>query len=78
MLAAFLQALLFIEANKTTIEQIVLKIESLIPNAPGDQKLLAVRNAIGTAMGVEAQIEQTWPLIAPIFNLIVSAVKKPA
>ncbi|MFZ6773017.1 hypothetical protein ACO0LB_09925 [Undibacterium sp. SXout7W] len=73
----FLQLLTWLEQNKDTIKKIVLQIEALIPDAPGNQKAAAVRGAIASAMNIESGIEQAWPLIQPIFNLIVASVKKP-
>lgn len=72
----FVQALVWLEQNKDTLKDIILKIQSLIPDAPGNQKALAVRTAIASGMGIEAQIEQVWPLLSPVFNLIVADVKK--
>jgi hypothetical protein len=36
-----------------------------------------VKDFIGQAMAIEAQMEAAWPIVAPIFNLFVAAVKAP-
>lgn len=71
----FLQVLVWLEANKDNLKQIIIQIENLIPDAPGNQKAQAVKGAIAAAMGIEAQIEQVWPLVSPIFNALVALVK---
>lgn len=67
----------FIEHREELIK-LIKGIESLIPDAPGNEKAAAVRNVIATALGVEATIEKAWPMVAPIFNLFVKDVKTPA
>ena len=73
----FMQIVSFIASNKDMLKTLVLDLENLIPDAPGNAKAAAVRAAIGTAIGIENQIEAVWPMIAPIFNLFVGAIKGP-
>lgn len=67
----------FIE-HKDDLVKLIKSIESLIPDAPGNEKAAAVRSFIATALGVESTIEKAWPMVAPIFNLFVKDVKSPA
>lgn len=70
-----LQVISFLVANKEQIKEVILSIEALIPDTPGSAKAGAVKAFIGTALGIEAQIEAVWPLVSPIFNLLVGSVK---
>lgn len=72
-----LQIISFIRENQALLKALVLDIEGLIPNTPGNTKATAVRTAIGIFMGIEAQIETAWPMVAPIFNIFIGDVKKP-
>ncbi len=65
-------------SNRAQIKQTIVEIESLVPDAPGATKLAAVKGFIATSMGIESQIEGVWPLVAPLFNALVSLTKKPA
>ena len=76
-LSIFLQIISYLADNREGIKILVKNIENLIPEAPGNTKAAAVRGAIGTALGIETQIESIWPMVAPIFNLFVSGVKGP-
>ena len=71
----FLSILAFMYQNRDALKDVVLHIEGLIPDSPGTAKAGAVKQWIGAAMGIEAQMEAAWPLIAPIFNLFVAAAK---
>lgn len=70
-----LQVLSFLIAHKEQIKELILSIEALIPDAQGSEKAAAVKAFIANALNVEAQIETVWPMISPIFNLIVGLVK---
>jgi hypothetical protein len=76
-IALLLSVFSFFAQNKDTIKQVVTSVETLIPEAPGNQKAQAVKTFIGAAMGIEGEIEQAWPLVAPIFNLFVAHTKHP-
>ena len=67
----------FLVSNKSQIVQVITEIELLIPDAPGSTKAAAVKSFIATSLGVEAQVEQAWPLVGPIFNALVALVKTP-
>ena len=67
----------FLVSNKSQIVQVITEIELLIPDAPGSTKAAAVKSFIATSLGVEAQVEQAWPLVGPIFNALVALVKAP-
>ena len=73
-----LQVISYLAQNKDTIKQTILDIQSLIPDAPGSDKASAIKVFVAAAIGAEAQIEAAWPFIAPIFNMFVASVKKPA
>lgn len=78
ILATALQIISFLVSNRDAIKQLVLQIEQMAGSLPGNQKAQAVKTAIGAAMGVEAQIEQAWPIVSPVFNLAVAAIKGAA
>lgn len=73
----FLTVLTFIIQNRADIIEIIKSIEALIPDAPGNEKAAAVKEVIGKAIGTEQQLETAWPLVQPIFNLLVASVKTP-
>jgi hypothetical protein len=77
-LAIALQILTFLAQNKDNIKSIVLTIEQMAGDMPGSSKAQAVKDVIGKALSIEAQIEAAWPIVAPIFNLFVAAVKRVA
>lgn len=66
----------FIE-HKDELVKLIKGVESLIPDAPGNEKAAAVRNVIATALSIESTIDKAWPMVAPIFNLFVKDVKSP-
>ena len=70
-----MQILRWIVEHRDDLVEMIKTIESLIPEMPGNEKAAAVRNAIGTALSIETQIDKAWPLVAPIFNLLVKDVK---
>ena len=72
-----LSILSFLVSNKSQIVQVITEIELLIPDAPGATKAAAVESFIAASLGAEAQIEQAWPLVGPLFNALVSLVKPP-
>lgn len=72
-----LQVLQFLLAHKDDIKSIITTVEGLIPDSPGSTKAAAVKQYIGVAMNVEAQLESAWPLVSPFFNAVVAAVKAP-
>jgi hypothetical protein len=74
-ISAALSVISFIAQNRDTLKQIVVSIENLIPDAAGNSKAAAVRDFIGKALDMEAQMEQLWPLVLPFFNLFVADVK---
>ena len=57
-----LQIIAFLAEHKEQIKKLILDIENLIPTTSGNNKAMIVRNFIATSLGVEAQIEQAWPL----------------
>ena len=75
IITAILKILSFLATNKATITHLVTDIEGLIPDAPGDTKAAAVKSFIGTALGVEPQIEAAWAVIGPIFDALVASIK---
>lgn len=75
---ALLTVLAFLVSNRAAIKDLILHVQDLIPDAPGADKAALVKSWIGAAIGAEAQVESVWPLVSPLFNLIVAAVKKPA
>lgn len=70
-----LQIIAFLFSNKETIKQIVIGLEDLAGDLPGSQKAQAVKDFIAAGLNVADKLEQSWPLVAPIFNVIVSAIK---
>lgn len=69
------QVLGFLIANKETFRQIISGIEELAPDAHGTAKAGAVRGIIGDALNIAKEIDAVWPLVLPVFNLLVSSVK---
>lgn len=69
------QVLGFLIANKETFRQIISGIEELAPDAPGTAKAGAVRGIVGDALNIAKEIDAVWPLVLPVFNLLVSSVK---
>ncbi len=49
----------------------------LIHDAPGATKAEAAKTFIASSLGIEAQVEQAWPLVGPLFNALVALVKEP-
>ena len=76
-LTAVFQIIAFLVSNKAQIKELILSIEALIPDAPGSSKASAVKEFIGTALNISDQIEAVWPVVLPIFNLLVGIVKGP-
>lgn len=73
------QVLGFIAENKDVIRSVILNIEALVPDAAGASKAAAVKQFIGTSLAIGDQIDAAWPVITPIFNLLVGVVKcKPS
>lgn len=72
----FLQIVTFLAANKDTLKHLILGIEELVPDAPGAQKAGAVRGFIADALGIADKIEGVWPLVSPLFNLLVAVTKR--
>lgn len=73
-----LAVIIYIVTNKELIKQLVLQIENLIPDAPGTTKAGMFKHWIATAMNIENEIEQVWPLVKPVFDVVVAGVKRPA
>lgn len=71
----FLQVLAFLITNRAQIVELIKGIESLIPDAPGSEKCAAVKGAIAQTLSIEQKIDAAWPMVQPIFNLLVSEVK---
>jgi len=71
----FFSILSFMYDHREDIKKLILQVEGLMGEAPGTSKMAVVRGWIGTAMGIEQQIESAWPMVAPFFNLMVSLVK---
>lgn len=74
-MAVFFQIISFLVANRAEIKKLILDIQGLIPDAPGAEKAAAVRHFIGATLNISDQIENVWPMVAPIFNLFVSDTK---
>lgn len=74
---AFLMVLGFLVSNRATIVDMIKHVEELIPDAPGGSKAALVKGWISSAMGAEANLEAVWPMVGPLFNLLVASVKKP-
>lgn len=75
--ALVLQVIGFLATNKDTIKMIIAGIEEMIPDAPGSSKAGAVKGFIGEALGVGDKIDAVWPMVQPLFNLVVAMVKGP-
>lgn len=75
-----LAVLSFLVENRDTIRKLVLDVEALIPDAPGASKAASVKQFIAASISAGDQLDAAWPLISPVFNLLVAAVKgtKPA
>lgn len=73
----FLQVLAFIVTNRAQIIDLIKHIEALIPDAPGNEKASAVKVTLGKLLGQEQQLDTVWPMVQPIFNLLVAQVKGP-
>jgi len=73
-----LSVISFFAQNKDAIKTMILDMEALLPNSNGHDKAAQVKNYIAASLGIEAQIETVWPLLAPIFNAFVGTVKSPA
>ena len=71
----FLQVLTFLATNRDVLKQVVLTLQSLLPDSPGADKASAVKSFIAKTLDIEAQIEAVWPAIAPFFNMFVCSVK---
>ena len=71
----FLQVLTFLASNREVLKQIVLSIQTLLPDATGSEKASAVKDFIATTMGIESQIEGVWLAVSPFFNRFVASVK---
>jgi hypothetical protein len=76
-LSIAIQIITFLAQHKDDIKAIVLNIEQMMGDMPGNSKAQAVKDFIGQAMAIEGQMEAAWPIVAPIFNLFVAAVKAP-
>ena len=68
----------FLVAHKDDIKDLILGIEAMIPDAPGASKAASVKEFIGNALGVGDKIEAAWPVVLPVFNLLVATVKGAA
>lgn len=73
-----LQVISFFAQNKDKIKELILDLEALLPNSNGNDKAAQVKNFIASSLSIEEHIETVWPLLSPIFNAFVSAVKAPA
>ncbi len=73
--AVVIQVIDFLVEHKEDIKKMVLALESLAETAAGPDKAAVIRQYIGGALNMEAQVEAAWPAIAPFFNLAVSAIK---
>lgn len=71
----FLQVLAFLITNRAQIIEIITGIEALIPDAPGSEKAAAAKAAIAKGLNVESAVETAWPMIQPIFDLLVASAK---
>lgn len=72
-----LQVITFLVTHRDGIKQMILDLETLIPETPGLTKATAVKSFIANGLGIETQIETVWPLISPIFNAMVASTKYP-
>ena len=72
------QILEFLWTNRDKVKAIVLGLEGLAEGALGVDKAAAFKSHIGAVLGVEAQIEAAWPMVAPFFNLAVKSIKAKA
>lgn len=72
-----IQILSFLASNRAQIKELVLAIESMLPDAPGTSKANTVKQFIGAALGITEQIEAVWPAVAPLFNAFVGLIKSP-
>lgn len=75
IISTVLQIVSFLAAHKDQIKQLILDIEALMPDAPGNEKAAQVKSFIGAALSIEAQIEQAWSFVGPIFNRFVATTK---
>lgn len=76
--AIVLQVLSFLAANKEDIKQLILSLETLTIDGltvAGSSKAEVVKGYISVASGLIAEVEAVWPVIQPVFNGIVAAVK---
>ena len=76
-ISAFFQIIAFLASHKEDIKSLILNIEALMPEAIGADKAQTVKDFIGKALGLEAQIESVWSYVAPIFNHFVATTKAP-
>ena len=76
LVSTALSVLGFLVQHKDDVKALILQVEQLMGEAAGNEKAQAVKTFIGTALGIEAQLEQAWPLVSPIFNAFVALVKK--
>lgn len=72
-----IQVFTFLATNRNQIKELILAIESLLPEAPGTSKAASVKQFIAAALGITDQIEAVWPAVAPLFNAFVSLIKAP-
>jgi hypothetical protein len=69
------QIITFLATHKDQIKQLILDIEALMPDAAGSEKATQVKTFIAAALSIEAQVEQAWSFVGPIFNRFVAATK---
>ena len=70
-----LEIVTYLVKNRKEIADLILQIQDLFPDTPGEEKASVVRKVIGTVLGISDKIEESWPLVSPIFNLFVAKVK---
>ena len=70
-----IQIITYLIANRQEISKLILGMQDLFPDSPGEEKASAVRGFIGAATNLTDKIEAAWPVVQPIFNLFVAKVK---
>jgi hypothetical protein len=71
------QAAVYLFTHREQVNAVILGIEDLMKDAPGDSKAASFRGYLGAMLGMETQIDQAWPIVAPFFNAIVAKAKAP-
>lgn len=77
-LALALQIIEYVVEHREDIKKMVLALQDLAENLTGAERGAVIKQSITTALNIEGQVEQAWPLFQPFFDAFVTSVKKKA